>query len=122
MGEWEVFSHDLALGLGFASLKSGNPKEAIPHAEVAMTTNPREANELLARAFIEQRDFAKAEQHAQAAIDIGGRQPTSILLLAEVQRAEGKLAAALQTIDAAEARAREMGVQHLYGADSLRLH
>jgi choline-sulfatase len=116
----EIFSPDLALGLGFAFLKSGNPKEAIPHAEVAMSTNPREAHELLARAYIEQRDFAKAEQHAQAAIDVGGRQPTSILLLAEVLRAEGKLQEAMQTIDAAEARAREMGMQHLYAADYLR--
>ena len=116
----ETFSPDLALGLGFAYLKSGNPKEAIQHAEVALTTNPREANELLARAYIELRDFAKAKQHAQAAIDIGGRQPTSILLLAEVQRAEGKFEPALQTADAAEARAREMNVQHLYAADYLR--
>ena len=116
----EAFSPDLALGLGFAYLKSGNAKEAIPHAEVAMTTNPREANELRARAYIEQHDFANAEQHAQAAIDAGGRQPTSILLLAEVQRAEGKFEAALQTIDAAQSRAHAMGVQHLYAADYLR--
>ncbi len=116
----EAFSPDLALGLGFAYLKSGKPKEAIPYAEVAMTTNPREANELLARAYVEQRDFAKAEQHAKAAIDGGGRQPASILLLAEVQRAEGKFEAALHTIDVAESRAREMGVRHLYAADYLR--
>jgi tetratricopeptide (TPR) repeat protein len=116
----EVFSPDLALGIGFAYLKSEKPKDAIAHAEVAMTTNPREANELLARAYIELHDFAKAEKHARAAIDIGGRQPTSILLLAEVQRAEGKLEAALHTIEAAEARAHEMGMQHLYAADYLR--
>ncbi|HYS55644.1 MAG TPA: sulfatase-like hydrolase/transferase [Thermoanaerobaculia bacterium] len=116
----EIFSPDLALGLGFAYLKAGKPKETIPHAELAMSTNPREAHELLARAYIEQRDFAKAEQHGQAAIDSGGRQPTSILLLAEVQRAEGKLQEALQTIDAANARARAMGAQHLYASDYLR--
>ncbi|PYQ47022.1 MAG: hypothetical protein DMF59_19995 [Acidobacteria bacterium] len=106
LAQSEIFSPDLALGLGFAYLKAGKPNETIPHAELAMSTNPREVHELLARAYIEQHDFAKAEQHAQAAIDSGGRQPTSILLLAEVQRAEGKLQEALQTIDAANARAR----------------
>jgi tetratricopeptide (TPR) repeat protein len=116
----ELFSPDLALGLGFAYLKAGKPDETIPHAELAMKTNPREANELLARAYIEKHDYASAEQHAHAAIDAGGRQPTSILLLAEVQRAEGKLPQALQTIDEANARAHEMGVQHLYASDYLR--
>jgi len=120
LAQSEIFSPDLALGLGFAFLKAGKPNEAISHAQLAMSTNPREAHELLARAYIEQRDFAKAEQNAQAAIDSGGRQPTSILLLAEVQRAEGKLPEALQTIDAANARAHEMGVQHLYASDYLR--
>ena len=116
----EIFSPDLALGLGFAYLKDGKPNETIPHAELAMPTNPREAHELLARACIELHDFAKAEEHARAAIDIGGRQPASILLLAEVQRAEGKLQEALRTIDEANARVREMGVQHLYASDYLR--
>ncbi len=116
----ETFSPDLALGLGFAYLKSGRPRPAIDHAELAMTTNPREANELLARADVELRDFPKAEQRAQAAIEKGGGQPASILLLAEVQRAEGKLQDAMQTIDRAEARAHAMGIAHLYGADYLR--
>src|SRR5438445_1349818 len=120
LAQSEIFSPDLALGLGFAYLKAGKPKEAISHAELAMSTNPREAHELRARARIAEHDFAKAEQDAQAAIDSGGRQPTSILLLAEVQRAAGKLQGALQTIDAANARAREMGVQHLYASDYLR--
>jgi len=116
----ETFSPDLALGLGFAYLKAGNAKETIPHAELAMTTNPREANELLSRAYIELRQFPQAEEHARNAIAAGDRQPTSILLLAEVQRAEGNLQQALGTIDQAEARAREMGVKHLYSVDYLR--
>jgi choline-sulfatase len=120
MAQAESFSPDLALGLGFAYLKSGHPQEAIPHAEVAMNTNRREANELLARAYIERRQFPQAEQCARSAMETGGRQPVSILLLAEVQRAEGNLQAALATIDEAEARARELGVKHLYAVDYLR--
>jgi choline-sulfatase len=114
------FLPDLALGLGFAYLRAGQPAQAIEHAQLAMTMSPREANELLARALIEQRDFARAEEAAQRAIESGDRQPTSILLLAEVQRAEGKLPEALATMDQAEARGREMGVKHLYGIDYLR--
>ncbi|HEX9406872.1 MAG TPA: sulfatase-like hydrolase/transferase, partial [Thermoanaerobaculia bacterium] len=116
----ERFSPDLALGLGFAYLKASRPQDAIQHAQLAITTNPREANELLTRAYVELRQFSQAEQCSRKAIEIGDRQPTSILLLAEVQRAEGNLQQALATIDEADARAREMGVKHLYGIDYLR--
>ncbi|HKO55758.1 MAG TPA: sulfatase-like hydrolase/transferase [Thermoanaerobaculia bacterium] len=116
----ERFSPDLALGLGFAYLKNEQPRETVQHAELALSTNPREANELLARAYAELRQFPEAERHARAAIEAGDRQPTSILLLAEVQRAEGNLNGALQTIDEAERRANDLEVPHLYGIDYLR--
>lgn len=116
----ERFSPDLALGLGFAYLKAGKPQEAIPHAEVALPSSPREAHELLARCDAELHRGAEAEQHARAAIEAGDRQPTSILLLAEVQRSEGKLQEALRTIDEAERRANDLEVRHLYGIDYLR--
>jgi len=114
------FSPDLALGLAFAYLKKGDARLAAEHAELAMNTDPREANELLARACIEERDRSCAEDAARRAIDAGGRQPSSILLLAEVQRMEGKLQEALVTIDEAEGRAKEMGLAHLYGLDLVR--
>ena len=82
--------------------------------------NPREAHELLARAFAAERRFGESEQHVRAAIDAGDRQPTSILLLAEIQRDEGKLQEALQTITAAERRGNDLEVKHLYGIDYLR--
>jgi len=116
----ERFSPDLALGLGFAYLKAARPQETVQHAQLALRMNPREANELLARAYTELRQYTQAEQCARNAIEAGDRQPTSILLLAEVQRAEGKLQQASATIDEAEARARAMGVKHLYGIDYLR--
>ena len=58
------------------------------HAQLALSMNPREANELLARAYTELRQYAQAEQCARNAIEAGDHQPTSILLLAEVQRLE----------------------------------
>jgi choline-sulfatase len=114
------FLPDLALGLGYAYLRKGDAKQAIQHAQLAIDTNPREANELLARSYIEQRDYSRAEDAAGRAINAGDRQPTSILLLAEVQRAEGNLQQALVTMHEAEARANAMGVKHLYGIDYLR--
>ena len=114
------FLPELTLGLGFAYLRAGQPAQAIEHAQLAMAMSPREANELLARAFIEQRDFRRAEDAAQHAIESGDRQPASILLLAEVQRAEGRYPEALATMDRAQARGRELGVKHLYGIDYLR--
>src|SRR5436190_4411809 len=114
------FLPDLALGLGYAYLRSGKPQEAIRHADLVMNTNPREASELTARACIEQHDYRCAEASANRAIEAGDRQPTSILLLAEVQRAEGKLPEALRTCDEAERRANDLEVRHLYGIDYLR--
>ncbi len=116
----ERFSPDLALGLGFAYLKAGRPQDAIAHAELAVREMPREAHELLGRAYAEQRRFAEAEASARQAIAEGDRQPASILLLAEVQRSEGKLEAALETIHEAERRANDLEIRHLYGIDYLR--
>ncbi|HEX8252521.1 MAG TPA: sulfatase-like hydrolase/transferase [Thermoanaerobaculia bacterium] len=116
----ERFSPDLALGLGFALLQSGKPREAAEHARLALGSNPREANELLARTMLEQQRFGDAEQHARVAIEAGDRQPRSLLLLAEVQRDAGRLPQAMQSVEEAERRARELDVPHLYGADYLR--
>ena len=116
----ERFSPDLALGLGFALLKKGEAAQTLAHAELAMATNPREAHELSARALIELHRYREAADHARAAIEAGDRQPTSILLLADTQRAAGAYAEALQTVTEAERRAADMEVPHLYGADYLR--
>ena len=120
MAQSEIFSPDLALGLGFASLKAGRAQDAVAHAQLAAREAPRESHELLARAWAEERRFADAEASARQAIAEGDRQPSSILLLAEVQRAEGKLDAALQTIGEAERRANDLEIRHLYGIDYLR--
>jgi tetratricopeptide (TPR) repeat protein len=114
------FSPDLALALGFALLKSGRSQEALQHAQLAAAMSPREAHELTARCLVEQRRFGEAEESARLAINEGDRQPSSLLLLAEVQRAEGNLDAALQTASEAERRANDLEVPHLCGIDYLR--
>src|SRR5215212_1793122 len=120
IGQAERFSPDLALGLGLAYLTAGKAQEAIAHAELGLPSSPREANELLARAYAEEHRYAEAEQHARVAIEVGDQQPTSILLLAEVQRSSGNLEGALRTIAQAERRGNDLEVRHLYGIDYLR--
>ena len=109
----ERFSPDLALSLGFALLKADRREEAVQHAELALTLAPREAHELLARATGQM-------QHVEAALAAGDRQPATILLAGEIHRNAGRLTEALESVDQAEARARELGVDHLYGLDYLR--
>jgi arylsulfatase A-like enzyme/Flp pilus assembly protein TadD len=116
----ERFSPDLALALGFAYLKQGDTAAAAAHARLALATSPREANELLARVALEEGRFDAAEEHARSALRSGDSQPATLLLLADVERAAGKLERALRTVEEAERRAAELGVGKLQGADYLR--
>ncbi|HVG10790.1 MAG TPA: sulfatase-like hydrolase/transferase [Thermoanaerobaculia bacterium] len=128
----ERFSPDLALALGFAHLKNGHIGDtaaAADHARLALKTHPREANELLARVALEEGRFAVAEEHVRSALERGDRQPATLLLLADVERAAGKLERALQRVQEAEQRAAELGIGQqgqqgrqgrLQGADYLR--
>lgn len=119
----ERFSPDLALALGFAHLKHGETAEAASHARLALKTHPREANELLARAALEEGRFDAAEEHARAALERGDSQPATLLLLADVERNAGRLERALRTVQEAERRAAELGIGgqgRLQGADYLR--
>ena len=116
----ERFSPDLALALGFAYLKQSETAPAAAHARLALATSPREANELLARVALEEGRFDAAEEHARSALERGDRQPATLLLLAEVERAAGKLERALGTVQEAERRAAALGVGRLQGADYLR--
>ena len=116
----ERFSPDLALALGFAYLEKGDTAAAATHARLALTTHPREANELLARVALEEGRFDAAEEHVRSALQRGDSQPATLLLLADVERAAGKLERALRTVQEAERRAAELGVGRLQGADYLR--
>ena len=119
----ERFTPDLALALGFAYLKRGETAPAAAHARLALTTHPREANELLARVAIEEGRFDAAEEHARSALERGDSQPATLLLLADIERNAGRVEPALRTVQEAERRAAELGIGRqgrLQGADYLR--
>jgi tetratricopeptide (TPR) repeat protein len=115
----ERFSPDLALALAVAHARAGHPVEAEKHAELALAAEPVEAHELLARVAIDDQRFAEAEHHVRAAIEGSDRQPSALLLLADLQRASGQYDAALVMLNAVEKRATELGVSQ-QGIDHAR--
>jgi choline-sulfatase len=106
----ERFSPDLALALAVAHARAGHPKEAEQHAELALAAQPFEAHQVLGRVAIDDQRFAEAEHHVRTAIEASGRQPSALLLLADLQRAAGQYDAAMATLDVVEARAAELGL------------
>ena len=120
MNRSQRFSPEMALALGDAYLRAGRPDEAARHGDLALESLPSPAHTLLARVAIARRDLATAEREANLAVERGNRQPAAMLVAAEVKRAQGDLPGALATLDAASARARELGVAKLYRLDFLR--
>ncbi|HYC60362.1 MAG TPA: sulfatase-like hydrolase/transferase [Thermoanaerobaculia bacterium] len=106
----ERFSPDLALAIAVAHAKAGHPREAEQHAELALSAQPLEAHQVLARVAIDDQRFAEAEHHVRAAIEASERQPAALLLLADLQRTSGQYDAALATLDTVEQRAKELGI------------
>jgi tetratricopeptide (TPR) repeat protein len=120
MSRTQRFSPEMALALGNAYLKAGQPDEAVRHADLAMKSLPSPAHALLARAAMARRDFASAQREAALAIGERNPQPAMLLLMAEVKRAAGDLQGALAATEAAAQRARALGVPALYRLDFLR--
>lgn len=104
------FSPELALALAVAHARAGHPREAEAHAELALAALPLETHRLLASVAIDDGRFAEAEHHVRAAIEASDRQPDALLLLADLQRGAGQYDAALETLDAVERRAAELGM------------
>jgi choline-sulfatase len=103
-------SPELALAMAIALLKAGNHSDAAAHAELALEVSPAEAHEVLTYAAIETRRFDDAARHAQSAIEASKRSPSSLLLIAEVQRSSGRYEDALRSLEVVERRASELGV------------
>jgi arylsulfatase A-like enzyme/Tfp pilus assembly protein PilF len=120
MSRTQRFSPEMALALGNAYLKHGQPDEAARYADLAMKSLPSPAHSLLARVALERRDFATAEREAALAIGNHNPQPATLLLMAEVKRAGGDLQGAMAATEAAARRAQELGVPALYRLDFLR--
>lgn len=114
------FSPEMALSLGDAYARANQPDEAERYAQLAMKSVPAGAHALLSRVALARRDFRTAEAEATLAIGTQNPQPSHMLLRADVLRAAGDLQGALAAADAAEARAKELGVSKLYRLDFVR--
>lgn len=120
MSRTQRFSPEMALALGNAYLRGGQPDEAARYADLALKSLPSPAHSLLTRVALERRDYKAAEREAALAIGEHNPQPAMLLLMAEVKRAEGDLQSALAATEVAAQRARALGVPSLYRLDFLR--
>jgi len=120
MSRTQRFSPEMALSLGDTYLKANHLDEAERYAQLVMKSNASGAHSLLARTALARRDYATAEREAELAIGAQSPQPATMLLMADIKRAEGDLNGALAATEAAANRARELSVPKLYRLDFLR--
>jgi len=120
MSRMQRFLPEMALSLGDVYLKAGQPAEAERYAQLALNGLPSASHALLARVAVARGDFASAKREVSLAIGTQNLQPATMLLMADVKRAEGDLPGALVATDAAEKRARELNITKLYRLDFLR--
>jgi arylsulfatase A-like enzyme/tetratricopeptide (TPR) repeat protein len=97
----------LAIEIARLQLDEGNLDDAQRHAELAVKADPAQAYEVLARIWLERKDFRKAEEAAQQAIRGDSERVASLVTLARVQRDAGSLDEALRTIDRAVSLKRD---------------
>src|ERR1044071_4511709 len=120
MSRTQRFSPEMALSLGDTYLKANQPAEAERYAQLVMKSKAAGAHAQIGRVALARRDYATAEREAELAIGSQSPQPTTMLLMADIKRAEGDLAGALAATEAAANRARELNVPKLYRLDFLR--
>ena len=100
-------STSIALDVANMLLEVKRLDEAEKHAELGLKTDTALAHDILARIWIERKDLARAEQHAQKAVEADGGRIASRMTIARVQREQGKLDEALKNLDAAQSRTRK---------------
>jgi arylsulfatase A-like enzyme/Flp pilus assembly protein TadD len=115
-----VFLDDVALSQGYAQLRRGRLPEAEAAARRALPLNPAKARDLLTRVALARNRMDEALDHARAAASGPNPQPSSILLLAEVELKKGDPQAALRVLGQAEGRAAELRLTAVYGLEFLR--
>ncbi|MGA7614812.1 MAG: sulfatase-like hydrolase/transferase [Thermoanaerobaculia bacterium] len=115
-----IVSSDDLVRAGYVHLRLGELDQAERLAGSAMRENPGKAHELNARIALTRKDLVGAEREARATIAATREQPSSLLLLAEVQQRAGHFDAALATISTVEARGRDLGMKRVYGLEFLR--
>ena len=98
-------NHERALvTLGEIQLRDKQPAQAVQTFEKAFLVNGADwrMHYLLAFAYADERNFAKAETHAQRAADLGGKDhsPQARVLLGRILSAEGKVSDARSAFNA----------------------
>ncbi|OFV80952.1 MAG: hypothetical protein A2Y78_00355 [Acidobacteria bacterium RBG_13_68_16] len=115
-----VFLPDTAVRLGQADLRLQRFEEAERLARGALNDIPTKAHELLARIALARRDLTTAEDEARAAAGSRNPQPSAILVLAEVKIQAGNPVGALEVVEQAQARAKELQLSSVYNLEFLR--
>ena len=92
----------LAVQIANMQLDTHRYDEAMQHAELAMRLEPGQAHGILARAWIEKKDLAKAESEAKLALQTQRHRTHALIILARVERDQGKLESALDHLNEAE--------------------
>lgn len=108
----------IAVDLANVMLDAGMVDEAEKHAELAIKSDPGQVHDILARVWIERKNFAKAEEEAKLAIATDSDRIASLMTLARVQREQGKLDEALKNLNDAMGRRKEG--QNVVGLHFLR--
>ena len=115
-----VFLPDTAIRLGLVELRLKRFEEAERLARGALNDIPVKAHELLARIALARGDLATAESEARAAAGSRNPQPSAILVLAEVRIQAGDPAGALEVVEQAQERAKELQLSSVYNLEFLR--
>ena len=111
---------DVRIQLGYAQLRGRKLDAADESAAKAQAALQAQAEELRARIALARGRLDDARRHADAAAAGRNPQPASWLVGAEVHVAQGDPAGALARLDAAEQRARQLGLASVYNLEALR--
>ena len=92
----------IAIDVASLLLEGGKLDDAQKHAELGLKLDPGQAHEVLARVWLERKNFAKAEEHANLAVKLDRDRAAAKLTVARVKRDAGKLEEALAHLNEAE--------------------
>ncbi len=97
----------LAIEIARLQLEEEHLDDAQRHAELAVKADPGQAYEVLARIWLERKDYKKADEAAKLAIQSDRERVAPLVTLARVKRDSGSLDEALQLLDRAVSLKRE---------------
>ncbi|MCC6132780.1 MAG: sulfatase-like hydrolase/transferase [Acidobacteria bacterium] len=115
-----VFLPDLATELGLIEVRRKQFDEAEKLARRALDGVPAKARELLARIALARGDLPAAEKEARAAAESRNPQPSTVLVMAEIQSKAGRLEDSLASIAEARRLADALHLGAVYQLEFLR--